>query len=39
MNPTLHYKIYGEGVNKQVIPEHAEYIKPHHLHYLIKNYI
>ena len=39
MNPILYYKIYGEGVDEQVILRYTRYTKPYYLYYLIKNYI
>ena len=39
MNPTLYYKVYGRGIDKEVILGHIRYFKPCHLPYIIKNYI
>ena len=39
MDPALYYKIYREGMDKQVIPRHTEYIKFYHLYNLIKDYV
>ena len=39
MDPTLHNKVYGGGINKEIILGHTEYFKPCHLYYIIKNYV
>ena len=39
MDPTLYYRIYREGVDKQVIPRYIEYAEPYHLYSIIKDYI
>ena len=39
MDPILHYKIYKEGVDQQVILKYIKYIGLYHLYNLIKNYV
>ena len=39
MSPALYYKIYGDGMDEEVIPRHIKYFKLCYLYYLIKNYI
>ena len=39
MNLTLYYKIYGEGVDEQVILKYTGYAKPRHLYSVIKDHI
>ena len=39
MDPTLYYKIYGEGVDKEIIPRHIKYVKFCYFYNLAKDYI
>ena len=39
MDPTLHYKVYGERVNKQTITKHNKPIKPYNFYYLTADHI
>ena len=39
MDLTLYYRIYREGVNKQIISGYIEYAESRHLHRITKNYI
>ena len=39
MDSALYDKIYGEGVNKQVILKYIGYAEPHYLYSLIENYV
>ena len=39
MDLVLHYRIYEEGVDEQIILRYTEYTKPHYLHSLIKDHI
>ena len=39
MDLTLHYRIYGEGVDQIIISKYTEYIKSQYLYYLTKNYV
>ena len=39
MDPTLYNKIYKDGVDKETILKYTEYLKPRHLHHLIKDYV
>ena len=39
MDPTLHYKIYRERVDEQVILKYIKYAEPCYLYNLIKNYV
>ena len=39
MDSTLYNRIYGDGVNEEIILRHAGYLKPRHLYYLIKDYV
>ena len=39
MNLALYYKIYKEGVDKQIILKYIEYTEPHYLYNLIKDYV
>ena len=39
MDLTLHNKVYRDRINKEIILEYTEYLKPCHLHYIIENHI
>ena len=39
MDLILHYKVYGRGIDKEVIPEYTKYFEPYYLSYIIKDYI
>ena len=39
MNPALYYKVYREGVNKQIILRYIGYPEPCYLYNLTKDYI
>ena len=39
MDLALHYRIYKDGVNEEVILEHIRYFKSCNLYYLAKNHV
>ena len=39
MDPALHYGIYREGVDEQIIIRHNKPVKPYELYYLTIDYI
>ena len=39
MDLILHNKVYGDGINKEIIPGHIKYLKLCHLYYIIENYV
>ena len=39
MDPALYYKIYREGVDKQIILKYIKYVKLCYLYDLAKNYV
>ena len=39
MDPTLYYKVYREGINKQVIIKYAEPVKPFGVYRTVINYV
>ena len=39
MDPALYNKIYGDGINKEIIPKYVGYLKPYYLYYLTEDHV
>ena len=39
MDPTLHYKVHREGVNKQIIIKYNKPVKPYNFYYLATDHV
>ena len=39
MDPALYFKIYGEGVDEQIILRYTKYAKPQYLHSSVKDHV
>ena len=39
MDPALYNEVYGDGIDKEVIPEYVKYLEPCHLYCIIENHV
>ena len=39
MNPTLHHRVHGEGINTEIIIRYNKSVKPYKLYHIATNHI